>query len=205
MMKNNSKDNPMKLTEKRLKEIIKEEIAKLQETPNPYRPFRTAQSIAQGGKGGVARPRRDKDYTTSGYDFSHLHRPQTYEQYLEANKDEGGEYIIVSMDLFPTRVYRSEDDLKLSQNKTDYFDFVVQQGLPNGAMIAMNQGSYQAEKNPKRVYVKDMQNLISTLSGDEPSPWGYRARPGERPDVRPLSDWLTQVLNNSEKYSQGEE
>ena len=115
----------------------------------------------------------------------------------------------MSIGLFPTRVFRSEEDLKSNQNETDYFDFVVQQGLPNGAKDAMKQGKYRAEKsrNPKRVYAKDMKNLISSLSGDEPSPWGFRPGMGssDPPDVRPLSDWLTQILNNSEKYSQGEE
>jgi hypothetical protein len=200
----------MKLTEKRLKEIIKEEIARMQETPNPYRPVRVAQSVAQGGKGGVAwGSRHNRDYTDGRDRFAHLDRAQTYEQYLEANKDEGGEYIIVSIGLFPTRVFRSEEDLKSNQNETDYFDFVVQQGLPNGAKDAMKQGKHRAEKsrNPKRVYAKDMKNLISSLSGDEPSPWGFRPGMGssDPPDARPLSDWLTQILNDSEKYSQGEE
>ena len=189
----------MKLTEKRLKEIIKEEIAKLQETPNPYRPVRVAQSVAQGGKGGVAKPRFKKDYTTSGYDFSHLDRPQTYEQYLEANKDSGGEYIHVSLGLLPDRVFKTREDAEAEENGTDYFDFVVDQGLPAGAAAGMRKGSFR----PGILYVKDMKKLIDAVS--KTGVFAAQHSPFEEAIIMPLSDWLTQVLDKAEKHQQGEE
>ena len=192
----------MKLTEKRLKEIIKEEIAKLQEATKGMPPEAGKLRGYGGGQyytGGVARPRRDKDYTTGRDRFAHLERPQTYEQYLEANKDSGGEYIHVSLGLLPNGVFKTREDAEASQNKMDYFDFVVEQGLPAGAAAGMRKGSFR----PGILYVKDMKKLIDAVS--KTGVFAAQHSPFEEAIIMPLSDWLTQVLDKAEKHQQGEE